>query len=84
MIAVSLKEGEGATPQKELDSTGISFKIFINGDDVGMNLFSVSGTPTPTPTEVFVDKSGHIIVSTSTSGPDDPRLEKVIKYILEN
>jgi hypothetical protein len=26
MIAVSLKEGEGATPQKELDSTGISFK----------------------------------------------------------
>jgi cytochrome c biogenesis protein CcmG/thiol:disulfide interchange protein DsbE len=80
MIAVSLKEGEGATPQKELDSTGISFKIFINGDDVGMNLFSVSGTPT----KVFIDKSGHIIVSTSTSGPDDPRLEKVIKYILEN
>jgi cytochrome c biogenesis protein CcmG/thiol:disulfide interchange protein DsbE len=47
-----------------------------------MNLFSVSGTPTPT--KVFIDKSGHIIVSTSTSGPDDPRLEKVIKYILEN
>jgi cytochrome c biogenesis protein CcmG/thiol:disulfide interchange protein DsbE len=82
MIAVSLKEGEGATPQKELDSTGISFKIFINGDDVGMNLFSVSGTPTPT--KVFIDKSGHIIVSISTSGPDDPRLENVIKYILEN
>jgi len=80
MIAVSLREDEGATPQKALHSRGMTFKTLIKGDDVGMNLFSVSGTPTT----VFIDKAGYIIGSTSTSEPDDPRLEKIVKYIVEN
>ena len=80
MIAVSLREDEGATPQKELDSRGITFKTLINGDDVGKNLFSVSGTPTT----VFVSRAGHVIGSTSISEADDPRLEIAVKYIVEN
>ncbi|MFT6989680.1 MAG: thiol-disulfide isomerase/thioredoxin [Paraglaciecola sp.] len=80
MIAISLREDEGATPQKELDSRGMTFKTLINGDEVAMNLFSVSGTPTT----VFIDKAGHVIGSTSISEPDDPRLEKTIKYLVEN
>lgn len=80
MIGISIREDEGATPQKELNNRGMSFKTLINGDDVGMNLFNVSGTPTT----VFIDKTGHIVGSTSISEPDDPRLEKVVKYIVEN
>lgn len=80
MIAISLREDKGATPQKELDSRGITFKTLINGDDVGMNLFNVSGTPTT----IFIDKAGHVIGSTSVSEPDDPRLEKTVKYIVES
>jgi thiol-disulfide isomerase/thioredoxin len=80
MIAVSIREDEGATPQKELDSRGMHFKTLINGDDMARDLFNVSGTPTT----VFIDKTGHIVGSTSISDPDDPRLEKIVKYILEN
>jgi cytochrome c biogenesis protein CcmG/thiol:disulfide interchange protein DsbE len=80
MIAISLREDEGATPQKELACRGMTFKTLINGDDVGMNLCSVSGTPTT----IFIDKAGHVISSTTVSKPDDPRLEKTIKYIVES
>lgn len=80
MIAISIREDEGATPQEELKSRGMSFKTLINGDQVGKHLFSVSGTPTT----VFIDKTGHIVGSTSISDPNDPRLEKIVKYIVEN
>ncbi|WP_039988861.1 TlpA family protein disulfide reductase [Paraglaciecola arctica] len=78
MIAISIREDDGATPQKELDSRGMSFKTLINGDAVGRELFNVKGTPTT----VFIDKTGHIVASTSISDPDDPRLEKIVKYIV--
>ena len=80
MIAVSIREDEGARPQKELDNRGMSFKTLINGDDMARNLFNVSGTPTT----VFIDKAGHVVGSTRISKPDDPRLEKIVKYIVEN
>lgn len=80
MIAVSIREDEGATPQAELNSRGMSFKTVINGTDIARNLFNVSGTPTT----VFIDKTGHIVGSTRISDPNDPRLEKMVKYILEN
>ncbi len=80
MIAISIREDEGATPQKELDGRGMSFKTLINGDAVAKNLFSVSGTPTT----VFIDKTGHVVGSTSISDPDDPRLETIVKNIVEN
>ena len=80
MIAVSIREDEGATPQKELESRGMTFKTLIKGHDVGMDLFSVSGTPTT----IFIDKAGRVISSTRISEPDDPRLEEIVKYIVEN
>ena len=80
MIAVSIREDEGARPQKELESRGMTFKTLIKGHDVGMDLFRVSGTPTT----IFIDRTGHIISNTRISEPDDPRLEEVVKYILEN
>ena len=80
MIAVSIREDEGATPQKELENRGMTFKTLIKGHDVGMNLFGVNGTPTT----IFIDKAGHIVSSTGISDPDDPRLEKIVKYIVEN
>jgi cytochrome c biogenesis protein CcmG/thiol:disulfide interchange protein DsbE len=80
MVAVSIREDEGATPQKELDGRGMSFKTLINGDDMARNLFNVSGTPTT----VFIDKAGRVVGSTRTSNPDDPRLEKIVKYIVED
>ena len=80
MIAVSIREDEGATPQKELDGRGMSFKTLIKGDDVVMNLFNVSGTPTT----VFIDKAGQVVGSTRISEPDDPRLDKIVKYLIEN
>jgi thiol-disulfide isomerase/thioredoxin len=80
MIAISLREDEGATPQQELDSRGMTFKTLIKGHDVGIKLFGVSGTTTT----IFIDKAGHVISSTRISEPDDPRLEKTVKYIVEN
>ena len=80
MIAVSIREDDGATPQKELDSRGMSFKTLVNGTEMARNLFNVSGTPTT----VFIDKTGHIVGSTRTSDPSDPRLEKIVDYIVEN
>jgi thiol-disulfide isomerase/thioredoxin len=78
MIAVSIREDDGATPQKELDSRGMSFKTLVNGTEMARNLFNVNGTPTT----VFIDKTGHIVGNTRTSDPDDPRLDKIVKYIL--
>lgn len=80
MIAVSIREDEGAMPQKELDNRGMSFKTLINGEDMARSLFNVSGTPTT----VFIDKTGHIVGSTRISDPNDPRLEKIVKYTIEH
>jgi len=80
MIAISIREDEGATPQAELNRRGMSFKTLINGTDMARSLFNVNGTPTT----VFIDKTGHIVGSTRTSDPDDRRLGKIVKYIVEN
>jgi thiol-disulfide isomerase/thioredoxin len=80
MIAVSIREDEGAEPQKELESRGMTFKTLIKGHDVGMHMFSVSGTPTT----IFIDRTGHVVSSTRISDPNDPRLEEIVKYIVKN
>ncbi len=80
MIAISIREDEGATPQKELDGRGMSFKTLITVAAAAKNLFSVTGTPTT----VFIDNTGHVVGSTSISDPDDPRLVTIVKYIVDN
>lgn len=79
MIAISFWEDEGATPQASLDERGHSFKTLVEGDHVARELFGVKGTPTT----VFIDKNGYILAKTRISDPDDPRLEQVIKIMLQ-
>lgn len=79
MIAISFWEDEGATPQAALDARGHSFKTVVDGDHVARQLFGVKGTPTT----VFIDKKGNIIARTRISDPNDERLEKVVKLLLQ-
>ena len=80
MIAISLREDEGAKPQDELIARGMSFKTLINGDKVAMEKFFARGTPTT----FFINAQGQVVVATRLSDPDDPRLEQVVKSILVN
>jgi cytochrome c biogenesis protein CcmG/thiol:disulfide interchange protein DsbE len=79
LIAVSFWEDEGATPQAELVARGLSFDTVVKGDDVARKGFAVKGTPTT----VFIDKNGYIVASTRISDPEDPRLERMVKLLLE-
>jgi cytochrome c biogenesis protein CcmG, thiol:disulfide interchange protein DsbE len=78
MIAISFNEDEGATPQAVLDARGMSFHTAIEGDNVARKLFAVTGTPTT----VFINSKGEIVAKTMLSDPNDPRLEKIIQYML--
>ena len=79
LVAISFWEDEGATPQAVIEERGHSFKTLINGDKVAKELFKVKGTPTT----FFIDAQGVIVAKTRISDPDDPRLEKVVKMMLE-
>ena len=78
MIAISFWEDEGATPQAVLEERGLSFKTLVNGDKVAKELFGVQGTPTT----FFIDAEGTVIAKTRISDPDDPRLEKVVRMLV--
>ncbi|WP_240919906.1 TlpA disulfide reductase family protein [Paraglaciecola sp. 20A4] len=80
MIAISLREDEGAKPQDELNARGMSFKTLINGDKVAIEKFFVQGTPTT----FFINAQGQVVVATRLSDPDDPRLEQVVKSLMVN
>ncbi|TRY31869.1 TlpA disulfide reductase family protein [Aliiglaciecola sp. M165] len=77
MIAISVREDEDATPQAVLDARGYDIKTLIKGESVAEE-FNVAGTPTT----IFIDKKGNIIAQTTSSDPDDPRLEQVFKYLV--
>lgn len=77
MIAISVREDEGATPQAVLNDRGYNIKTVINGEQVAEK-FGVAGTPTT----IFIDRKGNIIAQTSSSDPDDPRLEQVFRYLV--
>ena len=79
MIAISVREDEGATPQAVLDERNLNIKTVVNGDKVAA-LFGVAGTPTT----IFINRKGQIVAQTSSSDPDDVRLEQAFKYLVEN
>lgn len=79
MIAISVREDEGATPQAVLDARGYDIKTVVNGENVA-ELFGVAGTPTT----IFIDRKGNIVAQTSSSDPDDPRLEQVFNYLVNH
>ncbi|WP_091982519.1 peroxiredoxin family protein [Pseudoalteromonas denitrificans] len=78
MLAISLWEDEGATPQAVLNSRGYKLTTVINGDKLSKK-YKVAGTPTT----FFISKTGQIVFSTSNSNPDAPELEQAIKMILK-
>lgn len=79
MIALSVREDDGATPQAVLDERNLDIKTVVNGEKVAA-LFGVAGTPTT----IFINRKGEIIAQTSSSDPDDPRLEQVFKHLVNN
>lgn len=78
LIAVSFREDEGAEPQTVLEKRGHHFKTLVNGDEVA-RLYGIKGTPTT----LFMDKIGRIVLTTSTSNADDPTLEETARLLLE-
>ncbi|MFT5162992.1 MAG: cytochrome c biogenesis protein CcmG/thiol:disulfide interchange protein DsbE [Alteromonadaceae bacterium] len=78
MLAVSIWEDEGATPQAVLNKRGYGFKTVINGDDI-TKMFNVKGTPTT----VFINRAGEVVWRTDKSDPKNPKLEKAILDILK-
>jgi thiol-disulfide isomerase/thioredoxin len=80
LIAISIREDEGATPQAALEKRGYTFKTLILGDELAFNEFNVRGTPTT----VFVDAKGQIIGVTGTSDPEDPNLEVAAKFLVDS
>lgn len=80
MIAISVREDEGADPQGVLDERNMHFNTLINGDDVALGLFGIGGTPTT----FFIDAKGEIVGATTQSDPNDPKLEEVAQYLVAN
>lgn len=80
MIAISVREDEGADPQKVLDERNMHFNTLINGDEVALGLFGIGGTPTT----FFIDAQGEIVGATTQSDPNDPKLEEVAQYLVAN
>jgi thiol-disulfide isomerase/thioredoxin len=80
LIAISIREDDGATPQAALEKRGYTFPTLILGDELAFNEFNVRGTPTT----VFVDAKGQIVGVTGTSDPEDPNLETAAKFIVES
>lgn len=79
LIAVSILEDAGATPQAELRTRKMSFNTMIHGEDMA-DLFQVQGTPTT----VFINRQGQVMATTQSSDPEDPRLEEVVKALIAN
>ncbi|MBN7819808.1 TlpA disulfide reductase family protein [Bowmanella yangjiangensis] len=77
VIAVSLSEKNGAMPQSVLIERGLKLKTLIDGDDLGLHKFSISGTPTT----VFVSPDGKILGATMQSDPEDPQWNTVAEYL---
>lgn len=78
ILAISFSESEDVDPQQVLQDRGISFKTAIEGDEVAAR-YGVLGTPTT----FFITRSGAVLWVTNLSGPNDPRFEDAVAFLLE-
>jgi len=76
-FAISFWENENADPEREMANRGLDLDVLVNGDEVAKS-FGVQGTPTT----VFVDKDGKIIVMLRASNPDAPELAAAYQSLL--
>lgn len=78
VLAVSIREDEGATPQDVLKERGLSLKTVVEGDALAADMFKIAGTPTT----YFIGPDGKILGSTMQSDPNDPQWDTVAKYLV--
>lgn len=78
VLGINWREDRGVQPQKVLQNRGITFKTLIEGDAVAKQ-YGVVGTPTT----FYINKHGRVIWLSNDSDPDDPRLQEVVKRMLE-
>ncbi|MBT1063348.1 TlpA family protein disulfide reductase [Bowmanella sp. Y26] len=77
IVAVSLSEKTGAMPQTVLIERGLKLETLVNGDELGLNKLSITGTPTT----VFISPDGKILGATMQSDPEDPQWNTVAEYL---
>lgn len=77
LLAISLREDEGAKPQDELKSRGYDFLTLVEGEQVAEQYY-VQGTPTT----FFIAKDGEVLWVTNQSDPNNPKLEKAVQAII--
>lgn len=77
--AVSFWENARAKPIKEMKNRGLDLEVLVNGDEVA-KAFKVQGTPTT----VFVDHEGEILVKLNTSDPNDPQIRLAYELLKDN
>lgn len=77
LLAISLREDEGAKPQDELKSRGYDFLTLVEGEKVAEQYY-VQGTPTT----FFIAKDGEVLWVTNQSDPNNPKLEKAVQAII--
>ncbi|MEM5549861.1 TlpA disulfide reductase family protein [Pseudoalteromonas neustonica] len=78
VIAVSFREDEDSNPAQSLLSRGHHFQTAINADD-SAELLGVRGTPTT----LFINKLGKVVLATTTSDPQDPILYKTAAKLVK-
>jgi len=76
--AISFWENPRARAVKEMASRGLNFTVLEEGDEVA-KLFAVERTPTT----VFVDHKGEIILKYILSDPNDPQLRLAYETLVD-
>lgn len=76
--AISFWENPRAKPIKEMKRRGLDLRVLINGDDVA-KLFDV----TKTPTTVFINHRGEIVLTYAQSDPNDPQLRLAYEKLVD-
>jgi cytochrome c biogenesis protein CcmG, thiol:disulfide interchange protein DsbE len=79
VIGVSFREDEDAMPEDTLRERGIGMITAVKGDELAKTLGVVV-----TPTTYFITADGSVLAVTTTSDPDNPRLEQAVLAMLEN
>ncbi|NQZ31893.1 MAG: TlpA family protein disulfide reductase [Oceanospirillaceae bacterium] len=77
VLAVSIRESEGANPEEVLKALNITFKTAVNGDKVA-KMYGVVGTPS----SYFISRDGMLLWTTHSADPWNKEFESKIRLIL--
>lgn len=77
--AVSFWENARAKPIVEMKNRGLGLEVLVKGDEMA-KAFKVQGTPTT----VFIDHEGEMLVKLNTSDPNDPQIRLAYELLKDN